>query len=109
MVNDMRNRALLYGSIVAAVAILAIVALDIFRPSDNTDTIGHIVAIATIIITGIIGFLRSTENSKKIDTLHEKVNGDLDARLADARLSAYREGYAAKVVEETRGREGDAL
>lgn len=56
-------------TIIAAVAIVAVAAMEIFSPGDHGIAIGHVLTIAVPTMAALLGLIKSTDNGKKADVM----------------------------------------
>lgn len=110
----MSNDLVRMGGIVGVVLIVAITALTIFHPGDNTATITALVAAAM----GLLSFLSSRSNTAKLEdntakteantdhirSIHLDINSRLDQLVTAEKKVSRAEGSAEGAAEE-RGRE----
>lgn len=83
----MQSTMIRLAVVMAALMIGAIVALEVFRPGDNSVVIGHILTIGIPTTAALLSFIRSTETKQRVGELHEAVNGRMSEQLEQARAA----------------------
>ena len=78
--------------IVYALAVVMIAVLLFVHPGDNMTGIGHIVLLATT----VLGIIRSSQNSRRLDALHDAVNGQATERVSRAHAAGVVAGRAER-------------